>query len=228
MSPTYARSVPTSLRALFHERTHRAIVKTCGGRSSGRLPARRLRRPSGKPAVDKVAPARTGATSRGTSTARQQSGANWMSSNLMATLAGPRAGQALVSLAADQTQLPSVSGSAGRRAPSLPNIRVFPLAGAIAAWSTDQPIRGGARRCAGAVWYPPRLVGAARSRSRQRSASQQSKTESGACGGTGAGECARMSSGQCARQSEVGNTLLSENQVMAQMRSSSRVSTIIP
>ena len=49
---------------------------------------------------------------------------------------------------------------------SLPNIRVSPLAGAIAAWSTDQPVLGGAQRCAGAVWYPPRLVGAARSRSR--------------------------------------------------------------
>jgi hypothetical protein len=49
---------------------------------------------------------------------------------------------------------------------TLPNIRVSPLAGAIAAWSTDQPVRGGAQRCAGAVWYPPRLVGAARSRSR--------------------------------------------------------------
>src|SRR6266516_4881108 len=28
---------------------------------------------------------------------------------------------------------------------SLPNIRVSPLAGAIAAWSTDQPVRGGAQ-----------------------------------------------------------------------------------
>src|ERR1700746_3366436 len=90
----------------------------------------------------------------------------------------------------------------------------------------DHSVMGGAQRCAGAVWYPPRLVGAARPRSRTllQSAIQ---ADSGACVGTRAGELA-CHLGSVRGSPNWGKTLLSENQVMAQMRSSSRVSTIIP